>query len=77
MYVGIYLDGIKRYIVINLLVFLVFFLFVEIYWFIYISRIILLKKIVINKSKYEKIEIVIDFYIIYDLINIMVREYSL
>lgn len=74
MYVGIYLDGIKRYIVIN---FLVFFLFVEIYWFIYISRIILLKNIVINKSKYEKIEIVIDFYIIYDLINIMVREYSL
>lgn len=74
MYVGIYLDGIKRYIVIN---FLVFFLFVEIYWFIYISRIILLKNIVINKSKYEKIEIVIDFYIIYDLINILVREYSL
>lgn len=73
MYVGIYLDGIKRYIVINFLVFLVFFLFVE----IYISRIILLKNIVINKSKYEKIEIVIDFYIIYDLIYIMVREYSL
>lgn len=73
MYVGIYLDGIKRYIVINFLVFLVFFLFVK----IYISRIILLKNIVINKSEYEKIEIVIDFYIIYDLIYIMVREYSL
>lgn len=55
--------------------------FFGIFWYffylIYISRIILLKNIVINKSEYEKIEIVIDFYIIYDLIYIMVREYSL
>lgn len=77
VYVGIYLDGIQRHTATNLLVFLVFLLFVETHWFTHTSRITLPKKIATNKSKHEKTETAIDLYIIYDSINIMAREHSL
>lgn len=73
VYVGIYLDGIKRHTAINLLVFLVFLLFVE----THTSRITSPKNIATNKSEHEKTERAIDLYIIYDSIHIMVREHSL
>lgn len=73
VYVVIYLDGIKRHTATNLLVFLVFLLFVE----THTSRITSPKNIATNKSEHEKTETAIDLYIIYDSIHIMVREHSL